>query len=330
MPADLLDGKALSAKLLEALKERVQEERLLPHLHVITVGNDSASQVYVRQKRLAAEKTGIAFSQTSLSEDASPLDLRSAIEAKNQDVHTHGIIVQLPLPEALRAHERAMLDLVEPSKDVDCFHPVNLGKLALGSHVFLPATPTGILHLIEHYGVETRGKRCVILGKSHIVGAPLAVLLANESGPAATVVLCDQYTESVWELTRQADILVVATGRHHLVRDPKVLKADGQAVVIDVGIHRRQAPSGKWALEGDVDASAIRDHCRWLTPVPGGVGPMTVACLLEQVVEAASRSAEHTVAMMGRACCVSAKGISPGPVPLDADADAHPHFRVTL
>merc|ERR1712107_112696 len=140
--------------------------------------------------------------------------------------------------------------------------------------------------LIEHYGIETKGKRCVILGKSNIVGKPLGLLMANESGPAATVVLCD-HTANVWELTRQADILIVAAGKHHLVRDPAVLREDGQVAIFDVGIHRVQSPEGKNMLQGDVDAAAVKSHCRFLTPVPGGVGPMTVACLLEQAVEAA-------------------------------------------
>eukprot|EP00931_Biecheleriopsis_adriatica_P121522 TRINITY_DN96597_c0_g1_i1.p1 TRINITY_DN96597_c0_g1~~TRINITY_DN96597_c0_g1_i1.p1 ORF type:complete len:387 (-),score=85.36 TRINITY_DN96597_c0_g1_i1:87-1142(-) len=262
--------------------------RLQPHLRVISVGEDAGSKVFVRQKRLAAERTGLRFSQVELPEDAELQQLRSQILESNMDPGVHGIIVQLPLPEALRKHEREVLDLVDPAKDVDCFHPRNFGQLALGEPTFLPATPAGILRLLRHYAIDTCGKRCVILGKSNIVGKPLGLLLAQESGPAATVVFCDRHTENVWELTRQADIIIVAAGKHHLLSDPKSLRSDGQAVVIDVGIHRVPDESGKTVVQGDVDATALRPHCRFLTPVPGGVGPMTVACLLEQVVHAAS------------------------------------------
>jgi len=287
--ASWLDGKKVSAAVLDELRARIQEERLEPHLHVITVGEDVGSKVYVKQKRLAAEKTGIAFSQTALPEATSLKELREAVLQKNRDSRIHGIIVQLPLPDSLRAHEREVLDLVDPAKDVDCFHPVNFGHLTLGSPVFLPATPAGVLRLLKHYGIETKGKHCVILGKSNIVGKPLGLLLAQEDGPAATVTLCDQHTEGVWDITRRADILVVAAGKHRLISDPAVLKEDGEVAIVDVGIHRVTTPEGKTVVQGDVDAEAVRPRCRWLTPVPGGVGPMTVACLLEQVVEAASR-----------------------------------------
>jgi len=286
--ATLLDGKALSSTLVESLASRIKDEQLAPHLHVITVGDDPGSKVYVKQKRTTAEKAGIIFSQTCLLANASLPELRSVIDQCNRDRNIHGVIVQLPLPDSLRAHEREVLNLVDPTKDVDCFHPENFGLLALGEASFLPATPAGILKILDHYAIETRGKRCVILGKSNIVGKPLALMLARESGPACTVIFCDQHTENVWELTRQADILIVAAGKHHLVRDPSVLRSDGEVAIIDVGIHRVQTAEGKTVVQGDVDAAALRPHCRWLTPVPGGVGPMTVACLLEQVVEAAS------------------------------------------
>jgi len=281
-----LDGKAVSAKVLDALKLRIESEKLSPHLHVISVGQDVASNVFIKQKRNAAEKIGVTFSQTSLPVEATLSDLRRAVLNQNKDPSVSGIIVQLPLPESLQSHEREVLNLVDPMKDVDCFHPKNFGQLALGQPVFKPATPAGILRLLEHYGVETRGKQCVVLGKSNIVGKPLGLLLAHEEGPAATVTLCDKYTENVWDLTRKADILVVAAGKHHLVHDPGVLRPDGKVTIIDVGIHRVQTAEGKTVVQGDVDSEAVKRHCRWLTPVPGGVGPMTVACLLEQVVEA--------------------------------------------
>lgn len=285
--AAVLDGKEVSGKLFEDLRARIQQHDLRPHLHVITVGEDVGSQVFLKQKRLAAEKVGILFSHSKLPLETSLQQLRQRIYECNRDDSIHGIIIELPLPESFRAHEREVLNLVDPTKDIDCFHPENFGQLALGEPRFVPATPAGIVRLIKHYGIETRGKLCVILGKSNIVGKPLALLLSHEAGPAATVVFCDRHTEGVWDLTRQADILVVAAGKHHLVSDPSVLRADGSTVVIDVGIHRVATAAGKTAVQGDVDADALRHACRWLTPVPGGVGPMTVACLLEQVVEAA-------------------------------------------
>lgn len=287
--AATLDGKVVSAAVLSCLQARIQKEHLRPHLHVITVGDDPASQVYVKQKRQAAEKAGIFFSQTMLPGTIAPWELRQAIVDRNMDRGVHGIIVQLPLPESLRPHEREVLDLVDASKDVDCFHPTNVGLLALGRPAFLPATPAGILRFLEHYNIETKGKLCVVLGKSNIVGKPLSLLLSSEDGPAATVVMCDQHTKGLWDLTRQADILVVATGKHHLVKDPTVLRPDGTTVVIDVGIHRVQAADGKMKMQGDCDTAALRPACRYITPVPGGVGPMTVAMLLEQVVEACAK-----------------------------------------
>lgn len=284
----LLDGKAVSNVVLEQAKAKVQGLAVQPHLHVITVGEDTGSQVFVKQKRLAAEKVGLRFSQSKLPEETSLSELKRVVLSCNRDSEVHGLIVQLPLPPALHSHERTVLDLVSPEKDVDCFHPRNFGQLALDDPVFLPATPAGILRIIQHYGIETKGKRCVIMGKSNIVGKPLGLLMSRETGAACTVVLCDRFTENVWDLTRQADILVVAAGKHHLLNDPKALRADGQAVVIDVGIHRVQNAEGKTIVQGDVNFEAISPHCKWITPVPGGVGPMTVACLVEQVVEAAS------------------------------------------
>merc|ERR1712224_520051 len=236
----------------------------------------------------AANRIG-RFSQTTLPGDVSLEQLSAAIMEKNQDPEVHGIIVQLPLPEHLRPHQRQVLDLVSPAKDVDCFHPHNVGKLSLGEPGFRPATPAGILALLRHYNIPLQGKHIVVLGKSDIVGRPLALMLAMEQGPAATVTMCDRFTENVWAITRTANIVVVAAGKHHLLNDPAALRPDGTCVVIDVGIHRIKSAEGKMVLQGDVDANAVRGYCQWLTPVPGGVGPMTVACLLEQVVEAASR-----------------------------------------
>lgn len=285
--ARILDGKTLSEKIIGHLRQRVLEEDLgTPHLHVVSVGDDPASKVYIQRKRQAAERIG-SFSRTELPGNASLEDLRAAIDQKNQDDKVHGIIVQLPLPEHLQKYQREVLDLVDPSKDVDCFHPTNVGKMSLGEPGFRPATPAGILALLKHNEIPLQGKHVVVLGKSDIVGRPLSLMLAMEQGPAATVTMCDRFTENTWAITRTADIIVVAAGKHHLLSSPTALRADGSCVVVDVGIHRVKKADGKMGLQGDVDYDAVCDHCRWITPVPGGVGPMTVACLLEQVVEAA-------------------------------------------
>jgi len=295
--ARILDGKALSETIIGHLRQRVLEEDLgSPHLHVVSVGDDPASQVYIQRKRQAAERIG-SFSRTTLPDDTSLEDLRSAIDKLNEDPMVHGIIVQLPLPQHLQKHQREVLDLVAPEKDVDCFHPTNVGKMSLGEPGFRPATPAGILALLKNNQIPLQGKHVVVLGKSDIVGKPLALLLAMEQGPAATVTMCDRFTENTWAITRTADIIVVAAGRHHLLNSPSALRADGSCVVVDVGIHRVKKADGKMGVQGDVDYEAVSDHCRWITPVPGGVGPMTVACLLEQVVEAArsQRSAKTMI-----------------------------------
>lgn len=285
--AAILDGKTLSEKIIGHLRQRVLEEDLgSPHLHVVSVGDDPASKVYIQRKRQAAERIG-SFSRTELPETTTLEGLRKAIDIKNQDDTVHGIIVQLPLPAHLQQHQREVLDLVDPMKDVDCFHPVNVGKMSLGEPGFRPATPAGILALLKHHEIPLQGKHVVVLGKSEIVGKPLALMLAMEQGPAATVTMCDRFTQNSWDITRTADIIVVAAGKHHLLNTPSALRPDGSCVVVDVGIHRVKKPDGKFGVQGDVDFEAIADHCRWITPVPGGVGPMTVACLLEQVVEAA-------------------------------------------
>lgn len=284
---EILDGAKLSELTLAGLERRVREEGLgKPHLHVICVGDDPASEVYVGRKKKAAERIG-AFSETKLPEHSTLAELKAAVVAKNKDPSVHGIIVQLPLPEKLQPHQREVLGLVSPAKDVDCLHPANVGLLALGEPGLRPATPVGILKLLRQHNVPLQGKHVVVLGKSEIVGRPLALLLAQEDGPAATVTMCDKFTEDVWALTRTADVVVVAAGVHHLLKDPAALRPG--CAVVDVGIHRATNSAGKTVLQGDVDADQVRNVCRWITPVPGGVGPMTVACLLEQVVEAAAR-----------------------------------------
>jgi adenylosuccinate lyase len=295
--ASHLDGKALSEKIIGHLRQRVLEEDLgSPHLHVVSVGDDPASKVYIQRKRQAAERIG-SFSRNELPESTTLDELRKAIDEKNRDDTVHGIIVQLPLPAHLQKHQREVLDLVDPLKDVDCFHPINVGKMSLGEPGFRPATPAGILALLKYNEIPLQGKHVVVLGKSEIVGKPLALMLGHEQGPAATVTMCDRFTQNTWDMTRTADVVVVAAGKHHLLSNPSALRPDGSCVVVDVGIHRVKKPDGKFGVQGDVDYNAIVDHCRWITPVPGGVGPMTVACLLEQVVEAArlQRSTKQVV-----------------------------------
>lgn len=288
---EVLSGRRLSAQLRVDLKERIDNvmgskggDGSPPCLTAVLVGSDPASQVYINQKRKACEEVGILFKLINLSEKSSTREIIIVIDQINSDDRIDGCLVQLPLPR--QVDQDAVIERVSPLKDVDCFHPINIGYLALNQPKFLPATPYGIQLMIEQTGIETRGKHCVIIGKSLIVGQPLMNLMALETGMAATVTCCDRYTENLKEKTRQADILVVAAGKHHLINDVEAIK-DG-AVVIDVGIHRIEDSSRKngYRLEGDVNYQLLKPKCSYITPVPGGVGPMTVVALLLNVFKA--------------------------------------------
>jgi methylenetetrahydrofolate dehydrogenase (NADP+)/methenyltetrahydrofolate cyclohydrolase len=284
-PAKILDGKALAARVREGLKKEVAQltaEGFTPGLAVILVGDDPASQVYVRNKERACAELGIKSWKHHLPADTSQKDLVQLVERINADPEVNGILVQLPLPAHIQTE--AVLDVIDPAKDVDGFHPVNLGLLTAGRSGIIPCTPAGVMELVKESGVDVTGKECVIVGRSNIVGKPLAFLFLQEHG---TVTICHSRTRDLAEVCRRADILVVATGRPGLVNGGMVKPG---AVVIDVGINR--TAEGK--LTGDVDFASAVQQAGAITPVPGGVGPMTIAMLMKNTV-AAARHAVQTL-----------------------------------
>jgi methylenetetrahydrofolate dehydrogenase (NADP+)/methenyltetrahydrofolate cyclohydrolase len=282
-PAKILDGKALAARVREGLKKEVAQltaEGFTPGLAVILVGDDPASQVYVRNKERACAELGIKSWKHHLPADTSQKDLVQLVERINADPEVNGILVQLPLPAHIQTE--AVLDVIDPAKDVDGFHPVNLGLLTAGRPGIIPCTPAGVMELVKESGVDVTGKECVIVGRSNIVGKPLAFLFLQEHG---TVTICHSRTRDLAEVCRRADILVVATGRPGLVNGGMVKPG---AVVIDVGINR--TAEGK--LTGDVDFASAVQQAGAITPVPGGVGPMTIAMLMKNTVAAARRAVQ--------------------------------------
>ena len=279
----ILDGKALAARIKEGLKKEVAQltaEGLTPGLAVILVGEDPASQVYVRNKERACAELGINSWKHHLPADTSQEDLVQLVKRINADPEVHGILVQLPLPAQIKTE--AVLDAIDPAKDVDGFHPVNLGLLAAGRPGIIPCTPAGVIELVKESGVEIAGKECVIVGRSNIVGKPLAFLFLQEHG---TVTICHSRTRNLEEVCRRADILVVAAGRPGLVHGGMIKPG---AVVIDVGINR--TAEGK--LTGDVDFASAVQQAGAITPVPGGVGPMTIAMLMKNTVAATRRAVQ--------------------------------------
>lgn len=280
--AEMMNGKALAEKMQSELAEKVsilkQEKHIVPFLVVILVGDDAASQIYVRNKERAAKAAGFKSKVIKLSENISQLKLLEVIRSCNEDSSVHGILVQLPLPKQI--NEEDILFAISPDKDVDGFHPVNMGKLWSGHPVMVPCTPAGIMELLKAYHVDLEGKSAVVVGRSNIVGKPMAQLLLNKN---ATVTLTHSRTHHLAEIAKKADVLVVAIGRGHFVTKEFVKEG---AVVIDVGMNRNQ--NGK--LIGDVDYDAVKDIASLITPVPGGVGPMTITMLLEQTYAAAVRS----------------------------------------
>ncbi len=278
----LIDGKALAVKMRGELKERVAAYRAERGkdigLAVVLVGEDPASQVYVRNKIKACEEVGIRSYSYKLPENTSEEQLSSLIEELVAAENVHGILVQLPLPKHL--NERKILRLIPPSKDVDGFCAENIGNLAMNRETIVSCTPYGVMKMLEEYKIDPKGKRAVVLGRSNIVGKPMAMLLLNAD---ATVTVCHSKTHDLKEICAQADILVVAIGRAKFVGADMVKEG---AVVIDVGMDRDE--NGK--LCGDVDFAAVKDKASYITPVPGGVGPMTITMLLYNTVLAASRS----------------------------------------
>ena len=273
--ATRIDGKALAAKVKAQVAEKAAKLPRQPGLAVVLVGEDPASQVYVRGKEADCGECGIRSFPYRLPTETTRRELLDLIEKLNRDPAVDGILVQLPLPEPLE--EAAVIAAIAPEKDVDCFHPYNVGRLNIGDPVFQPCTPAGVMEMLREYGISPVGKRCVVLGRSNIVGKPMAALLTQADG---TVTLCHSKTPDLADITRQADILVSAVGKVNCVTADMV--KDG-AVVIDVAMNRNEA--GK--LCGDVDFAAVEPKASYITPVPGGVGPMTRAMLMRNILTAA-------------------------------------------
>ncbi|NNC83317.1 MAG: bifunctional methylenetetrahydrofolate dehydrogenase/methenyltetrahydrofolate cyclohydrolase FolD [Flavobacteriales bacterium] len=285
----VLDGRATAKAIKEEIAEEVQEMvakgMTRPHLAAVLVGDDPASQTYVGAKVKACEQVGFKSSLVELPNETSEEDLLKKVEELNRQDDLHGFIVQLPLPDHIDGQK--VLEAIDPSKDVDGFHPVNVGKMVLGLPCFLPATPYGILQLLERNDIKTTGKHCVVIGRSHIVGSPMSILLARNAEPGnCTVTLAHSRTQNIEDLTRQADIIIAAVGRKHFVTADMVKPG---AVVVDVGIHRIPDDSKKrgYRLIGDVDYEQVSDKVEAISPVPGGVGPMTIVSLLKNTLQAA-------------------------------------------
>jgi methylenetetrahydrofolate dehydrogenase (NADP+)/methenyltetrahydrofolate cyclohydrolase len=281
MSANILDGKALAAQVRAGVKSKVAamaQRGTTPGLAVILAGDDPASKVYVRNKTRACEEVGVRSQQIDYPAAVTQEELMGRIRKLNVDPAVHGILVQLPLPKHIDSPR--VLGAVAPEKDVDGFHAANMGALLAGAPGFVPCTPAGVMRLLEHAQITIAGRRAVVIGRSNIVGKPLALLLLQKD---ATVTICHSKTRDLEKIAREADILVAAIGRPKLVTAQMVKPG---ACVIDVGINR--LPDG--SLAGDVDFAAVKDVAGWITPVPGGVGPMTIAMLLENCLKAANES----------------------------------------
>jgi len=289
LPAELIDGRAIAKKVLAEVAERARKliaRGVRPGLAVVLVGDDPASAVYTSAKAKAAEEAGMYSLSVRLSADTSQADLLSRVDALNSDPRIHGILVQMPLPKQIDPD--TVIRRIDPSKDVDGFHPVNVGKMLIGERDgFIPCTPAGIQMLLKESGVKTPGKNCVVIGRSNIVGKPMAALMMQDNENAnCTVTVCHRHTADLKAHTRAADILIVAAGRPRMVTADMVKPG---AVVIDVGTNRvadARSKSGT-KLEGDVDFESVREVASRITPVPGGVGPMTIAMLMANTVRAA-------------------------------------------
>ena len=276
--SNIIDGKFISEKCREEIALEVSQMKAdgyEPCLAVIIVGDNPASKVYVNNKKKACEKTGIKSLEFALPENTTMEELLSLIDKLNNDKSVNGILVQLPLPQGL--DEREVINAISPIKDVDAFHPYNVGKIMIGDYNFLPCTPAGIMILLERYNIEIEGKNCVIVGRSNIVGKPLSMLMLKKN---ATVTICHSKTVDLQKICANADILIAAVGKAKFITADMVKKG---AVVIDVGINRGEDKK----LYGDVDFENVLDKAEYITPVPGGVGPMTVTVLLKNTLTAA-------------------------------------------
>lgn len=276
----LINGKEIAAHVREEIKEETASlisGGITPGLAVMIVGNNPASRVYVNNKKKACEQVGFNSYEYALPESTTTEELISLIDKLNKSDDVDGILCQLPLPDAI--DETAVLNAISPDKDVDAFHPINCGKLFIGNQKFLPCTPAGIMEMLRCCGIDVCGRNCVVIGRSNIVGKPMAMLLMQSN---ATVTVCHSKTQNIAEYTRRADVIICAVGREKFLTADMV--SDG-AVVIDVGMNRDS--SGK--LCGDVDFDSVKDKASWITPVPGGVGPMTITMLLKNTLTSAKQ-----------------------------------------
>lgn len=283
----ILDGKQTSLDIQQEIanevKVLIQEGKKKPHLAAILVGNNGASETYVAAKVKACDRVGFDSTLLRFDSSISQNELVAEVQKINNDSSIDGLIVQLPLPSHI--DEMTITEAIVPSKDVDGFHPQSIGKMALNLSTFLPATPAGIIELIERYQIVTEGKHCVVIGRSHIVGSPMSILMARNSYPGnCTVTLTHSRTQNLKEICLTADIIIVALGRAEYLTADMVKEG---ACVIDVGISRVKSDKTKsgWKLKGDVHYEGVAPKCGYITPVPGGVGPMTIACLLKNTLE---------------------------------------------
>ena len=287
----LLDGKKTSEAIQQEIAAEVAEIRAnggkIPHLAAVLVGNDGGSVTYVTNKVLACERVGFGSSLIRYEDDVTEEELLSKIQELNESEVIDGFIVQLPLPRHINTQK--VLEAIDPRKDVDGFHPINVGRMVVNLPAYLPATPYGILQLLERYNIDTDGKHCVVIGRSNIVGSPISIMMAKAAYPGnATVTLCHRNTVDLAYHTRQADIIIAAVGKPGLITADMVKEG---AVVIDVGTTRVPDETRKsgYRLRGDVDFDSVAPKCSFITPVPGGVGPLTIAMLLKNTLRAAKR-----------------------------------------
>lgn len=285
---ELIDGKKIAAEVKQELADEVNRLKAAghraPHLVAVLVGNDPASETYVASKVKACREVGFKSTEMRYSADITEEQLLAVVDTLNRDTEVDGYIVQLPLPEHIS--EQKILMAIDPAKDVDGFHPCNVGKMVTGLPAYLPATPAGIVELLKRYDIPTQGKHCVVIGRSNIVGTPMAVLMSRKDKYAdCTVTLCHSRTRNIKDYTLQADILIVALGKPRFVTADMVKEG---AVVVDVGIHRVVSEKTKsgFRLVGDVDFEEVGPKCSYITPVPGGVGPMTIVSLLQNTLKA--------------------------------------------
>jgi methylenetetrahydrofolate dehydrogenase (NADP+)/methenyltetrahydrofolate cyclohydrolase len=285
---NMLDGKLVSQAVKDSLRiqveERLQNGKKVPHLAAILVGSDGASETYVASKVKSCAEIGFKSTLIRLPEDVSEQELLFHINELNEDFDVDGILVQLPLPRHIS--EQKIIETIYASKDVDGFHPESVGRMVQGLPTYFPATPYGILLLLEHYKVETKGKHAVVIGRSNIVGRPISILLSRNAYPGnCTVTVCHSHTQHLKELCLQADIIIAALGRAEFLKGDMVKE---NAVVIDVGITRVKDETKKsgFSLKGDVDFASVAPKCSFITPVPGGVGPMTIAALMKNTYQA--------------------------------------------